>query len=322
MKAMATAARQHLAKCVETVRTNDRWHFLCSTFLSPERRANSLIVHALNCELDQISAKSTKARFSSLKFKWWVDAVAKVAGGDAVPNHPVVSLLPRVVGDSRPESSSSTRSCKPSWNWWKSRSGFARLPGVRRRERGGHLLIVYYLLLESSGARQPEVLDAASHMGKGVGLALLLKSIPQDALKDKVLLPSDLCRDAKVNYGSVTAGYNSDELSEVVYRVATRAKHHLDESRRAHNSLCGDARPFLLPLIPALRYLERLERRVRAVHAVFARRRSVGPQTKVLCGLGQLLRQGLSPDSHHLGQLNMYSPATPQCMFDNCKTLS
>ena len=54
---MATAARQHLAKCVETVRTHDRWHFLCSTFLSPERRANSLIVHALNCELDQISAK-------------------------------------------------------------------------------------------------------------------------------------------------------------------------------------------------------------------------------------------------------------------------
>ena len=260
MKAMATAARQHLAKCVETVRTNDRWHFLCSTFLSPERRANSLIVHALNCELDQISAKSTKARFSSLKFKWWVDAVAKVAGGDAVPNHPVVSLLPRVVGDSRIRKFLLNKVVQAKLELVEKPLRVCKtLESVEENAEGTYSSL-YYLLLESSGARQPEVLDAASHMGKGVGLALLLKSIPQDALKDKVLLPSDLCRGAKVNYGSVTAGYNSDELSEVVYRVAARAKHHLDESRRAHNSLCGDAKPFLLPLIPALRYLERLER--------------------------------------------------------------
>ena len=108
-----------------------------------------------------------------------------------------------------------------------------------------------------------------------------------------------------MNYGSVTAGYNSDELSEVVCRVATRAN-------TTSTNPGGPTTPFAAalkafspdprPAVPG----EAGAGRVRAVHAVFARR-SVRPQTKVLCRQGNFSARS-EPDSHHLGQLNVFSP--------------
>ena len=112
--------------------------------------------------------------------------MAKVAGGDAVPNHPVVSLLPRVVGDSRTRKFLLNKVVQAKLELVEKPLRVCKtLESVEENAEGTYSSL-YYLMLESSGARQPEVLDAASHMGKGVGLALLLKSIPQDALKDKV----------------------------------------------------------------------------------------------------------------------------------------
>ena len=97
-------------------------------------------------------------------------------------------------------------------------------------------------------------------MGRGLGLTLLLKSIPEDALNGKVYLPTDLCLKTKMNYDDVLKGLNSDSLAEVVFQVASHAKIHLDEARRKHQKLPSDLKSFLLPCVPALRYLERLER--------------------------------------------------------------
>ena len=97
-------------------------------------------------------------------------------------------------------------------------------------------------------------------MGRGLGLTLLLKSIPEDALNGKVYLPTDLCLKTKMNYDEVLKGLNSDSLAEVVFQVASHAKIHLDEARRKHQKLPSDLKSFLLPCVPALRYLERLER--------------------------------------------------------------
>ena len=57
---------------------------------------------------------------------------------------------------------------------------------------------LYYLILESSKVQEAECLHAASHMGKGVGLTLLLKSIPEDARNEKIYLPTDLCLKSKL----------------------------------------------------------------------------------------------------------------------------
>ena len=94
--------RLQLAKCIDIVRKQDPNHYLCSTLLSPKYRATSFILHALNCELDQIVNKTTKAHLAALKFKWWTDAVNKVCNdADKVPPHPVASSLPDIVKDSR-----------------------------------------------------------------------------------------------------------------------------------------------------------------------------------------------------------------------------
>merc|ERR1712048_403408 len=79
-------------------------------------------------------------------------------------------------------------------------------------------------------------------------------------MKDKVFLPTDLCLKHKVNYGDVTAGYNSENLAEVVFQVASRAKMHLIEGQKIHQSLPNDKKVFFLPAIPALKYLQLLEK--------------------------------------------------------------
>ncbi|QDZ24355.1 squalene/phytoene synthase [Chloropicon primus] len=258
---MSATTRLRLAKCIDVVRNHDSWHFLCTTLLRPEHRPRAFVYYALNAELEQVADKSKKAHFASLKYKWWVDAIDKVNNESrSVPNHPVVSSLPELVGGSR--------TCK----FFLSKLVQSKLEKVEKPLRvvktletleenmEGSYSSMYYLLLESSKVEDLDCLQAASHMGKGVGLSLLLKSIAHDAMNDKVYLPTDLCLKSKVDYGRVTGGYNSDELSDVVFQVASRAKTHLDEARRMHQTLPRDLRPFLLPCIPALRYLERLER--------------------------------------------------------------
>lgn len=253
--------RLQLAKCIDIVRKQDPNHYLCSTLLSPKYRATSFILHALNCELDQIVNKTTKAHLAALKFKWWTDAVNKVCNdADKVPPHPVASSLPDIVKDSRTCKYFLTKLVKGKLERAENPLRIAKTMETVEDHFETTYSSLFYLILESSGVDDTDCLQAASHMGKGVGLTLLLKSIPRDALNDKVYLPTDLCLKSKVNYNKVTKGYNSDGLTDVVFQVASKAKIHLDEVRQRHTSLPSHLKPFLLPCIPPLKYLERLER--------------------------------------------------------------
>ena len=255
------AGRLRLAQCIDLVRKEDPAHYLCCTHLKPEHRSSAFTFHALNLELDQVAKKTSKAQFASLKFKWWTDAINKVCSeSDAIPSHPVVLSLPELVNQSRTSKYFLSKLVQGKLD--KAENPLKVVKTLETLEEHAESVYssLFYLILESSQVEDSDCLHAASHMGKGVGLTLLLKSIPEDALVDKVYLPTDLCLQSKMSYGEVTKGINSDNLSEVVYQVAARAKNHLDEARRRYENMPNNHKPFLLPCIPALQYLERLER--------------------------------------------------------------
>ncbi len=138
-----------------------------------------------------------------------------------------------------------------------------------------------YLTLESLGVRHPTADHAASHAGKAVGIATLLRGTRFHASQQAVYVPLELQRAFKVNVNDILRGPSSPEaaqaLADVFYEVAAQAHVHLEHARlllsaAPSSHACGDADApqhrepapsgtvtALLPAVRAGMYLEALQ---------------------------------------------------------------
>jgi NADH dehydrogenase [ubiquinone] 1 alpha subcomplex assembly factor 6 len=73
---------------------------------------------------------------------------------------------------------------------------------------------------------------AASHLGKAIGVALLLRGTPYQASKRRSYLPLELCSQHKVSQEDIYRGEVSEGLCDVVFEVAAAANGHLQEARK------------------------------------------------------------------------------------------
>jgi NADH dehydrogenase [ubiquinone] 1 alpha subcomplex assembly factor 6 len=106
-----------------------------------------------------------------------------------------------------------------------------------------------YLTLESLGIRHPTADHAASHAGKAVGIATLLRGTRYHASQQAVYVPVELQRAFKVNVNDILRGPSSPEaahaLADVFYEVASQAHVHLEHARTLLSAApsshaCGD----------------------------------------------------------------------------------
>ena len=200
----------------------DQAHYMCTALLRPEDRAKAFVVHAFNCELEQVLQKSKLAQFASLKFKWWIDAVSKVCSGDGkAPHHPVTLSLEEVAS-SRMAKYLLSKIVHEKLRKAEEPLKISRTIDSLEQHAESTYSSLYYLILDAAkvscvrpkgrrkwtiqnltGCHYYQVNDsechhAASHMGKAVGLARLLMSIPQDVVNQKIFLPSDVCLENKL----------------------------------------------------------------------------------------------------------------------------
>lgn len=100
---------------------------------------------------------------------------------------------------------------------------------------------------------------AASHLGKAVGLSLLLRGTPYQASRRRSYLPIELCVQHGVSQEDVYRGNVSEGLRDVTLAVASAAMSHLREARRLAASLLPDAPRVMLQGVLAGQYLAALE---------------------------------------------------------------
>lgn len=115
--------------------------------------------------------------------------------------------------------------------------------------------------LAAAGVAHRDADHAGSHLGRAVGITTLLRGTAAHAAARRCYLPVDLCAEARVSQEDVYAGVVSEGLRDVVHKVASLAKGHLDEARKLAPRLPPSAAGVMLPAVAVGRYLEALEAR-------------------------------------------------------------
>ena len=260
------AARAALGECAALVRRHDP-HYLCAALLPPEAagaagpgaRAKAFALRAFAVEV-RLAARR-KETLALMRLAWWRDAVHKAYRGQA-PDHPVARALGALcaAGDGSPR---------------LSKGWFTRIVSQREKAAAGEAIQadldaleafaegtaspLLYLQLEAAGVKDPAAHHAASHLGKAAGLSLLLRGTVEHVQRKELYLPQDLCREHGVDVEALYRGEVGDGLNEVVWRVASRAKVHLDEARALAAGVPAGAVPLLWPAIPVSHHLSALE---------------------------------------------------------------
>ncbi|KAK3041064.1 hypothetical protein RJ639_026861 [Escallonia herrerae] len=114
-----------------------------------------------------------------------------------------------------------------------------------------------YSTLQAGGIRSTAADHAASHIGKASGLLLLLKSIPYHASRNhrfsyipaKVAAKHGLL--VKQGGQSQIRMDSREGLSDAVFDMASVANTHLQKARELAGTVPVEARPVLLPALPA-----------------------------------------------------------------------
>lgn len=84
-------------------------------------------------------------------------------------------------------------------------------------------------LIFGTGIQNVHADHAASHLGKAQGLANMVRAVPHHSLRRAVALPRDLLAQHNVVYESVLRGSHDQPVKDVIFKVAARAKQHLDK---------------------------------------------------------------------------------------------
>lgn len=88
---------------------------------------------------------------------------------------------------------------------------------------------IYYLILEAQDIKDVNTDHFASHLGKAHGITNLIRSVPYNAKKRKLVLPQDILMKHNVSSESIFQEKTSKEMKDVIFDVSSRAKQHLDK---------------------------------------------------------------------------------------------
>ncbi|KAJ3012458.1 hypothetical protein HKX48_006279 [Thoreauomyces humboldtii] len=239
------------------LRKSDYENYVASLFAPSPARHAVWAVRAFNVETAMIRENVTKPEIGRARIAWWRDAVEKLFKGHP-PNHPVVLLLAEAL-ETRPLSKS-----------WFSRILSEREANLQDPQYGtiadleryaeNTASALLYLQLEAMGVQDPQADHAASHVGKAVGIATILRGTPFNVEEKRLYLPSEVLAKHSVASETVFRSGPSSALEEAVFEVATAANDHLITARSFLKDSPPAAFPALLAAVPAELYLQALEK--------------------------------------------------------------
>lgn len=112
----------------------------------------------------------------------------------------------------------------------------------------------------AAGVSSREADHAASHLGKAIGISLLLRGQPYQASRRRSYMPVELCSQHRVSQEDVYKGNVTEGLRDVTLAVATAAMTHLQEARRLAGTLSSSAPQVMQQGTLAGQYLAALEK--------------------------------------------------------------
>jgi len=246
--------------CRELVRTTNHEHYIATLLLPEKLRTAAFAIRALGSEVAGVRDSVSDRTLGMVRSQFWKDAVTSMyQEGKAVPNHPVVTEVKRLVDSSLP-SQKLLQDLVGSRDSFLADRPFSSLEQVEQYGEAAFSSI-YLLLLELLGNDNGHAKHAATQLGKCEGLVTLLRGTPYNVSKRRVHLPSDLMMEQGVREeGVLRRGPLEDGIRDVVEVVASRAQHHLEAARFRSKFLAAEHKLLLLPCVAADHYLDQLSK--------------------------------------------------------------
>ncbi|CAI7675339.1 unnamed protein product [Penicillium manginii] len=251
--------------CVALLSKYDRPSYTMSTFVPSEARTFYIALRALNVSLSLIPDTTSSATIGLMRLQFWRDAVSKILAG-APPKEPVAILLASAISDLNQRTNGRARITKG----WLTRLINAReqtltndpYPNIAALESYAEntYSTLMYLTLAAMPMASVTADHVASHIGKAVGIAAVLRGLPLVAFppppsqsptgstggvglnsggkQGAVMLPLDIMAQAGVKEEDVLRrGAEAEGLRDAVFAVATRASDHLITVEQMLNNL-------------------------------------------------------------------------------------
>lgn len=250
------------AYCANLVRTYDAPSHILQTFIPQSSRDAYLAIRAFNVDVARVADTTSTPTIGMMRMQFWRDTVTKALVGTP-PKEPVAILLAQAAEDLHERSDGKARLSK---NW------FHRIINTREQYLGNPpyptltalesyaentYSTMLYLTLSALPQASLTTDHIASHIGKAMGIAAVLRGIPLIAFPPQqplgtsnsmtgqsgptqgaVLLPLDVMAEANVREEDVfRQGASAPGLRDAIFTVATRANDHLITAREMLSKL-------------------------------------------------------------------------------------
>lgn len=262
----SSSLKSAFSYCVQQVRSYDYHNYLCLLELPPEMRRAAFALRAFNVETAKAMDVASDPRIGLMRLLWWQDAIDKIFANKLI-EHPIAQSISSVVSEHKISKA------------WLKRSIEARIKDAQREPNEIIKTIeelekysedtqstILYTTLQSGGINSTAADHAASHVGKASGLALLLRSLPYHASRQRLFayIPTEVASKHGLlieDGGQTGITVDSREgLCNAVFEMASVANSHLQKARQLAKTVPAEAIPVLLPAVPTQVLLDSLRR--------------------------------------------------------------
>jgi NADH dehydrogenase [ubiquinone] 1 alpha subcomplex assembly factor 6 len=237
-------------------RTYDAPSHILQTFIPQSSRDAYLAIRAFNVDVARVADTTSTPTIGMMRMQFWRDTVTKALAGTP-PKEPVAILLARAAEDLHERSGGKARLSK---SWFHriirtredhlSNPPYPTLSALESYAENTYSTMLY-LTLSTLPQASLTTDHIASHIGKAMGIAAVLRGIPLIAFPPQqplgtsnsmtgqsgptqgaVLLPLDVMAESNVREEDVfRQGASAPGLRDAVFTVATRANDHLITAR-------------------------------------------------------------------------------------------
>lgn len=229
-------------------------------------RKPAFALRAFNIETARAMDVASDPKIGLMRLLWWQEAIDKIFANKSI-SHPTAQALSSVISENKINKS------------WLKRSVEARIHDANRevteipesieeleKYAEDTVSTLLYMTLQSGGIRSTAADHAASHIGKASGLLLLIRALPYHASRDHRFryIPGKVAEKHGLlvkEGGRWEIMMDSREgLCDAVFEMASVASVHLSKARELAGTVPVEARPVLLPAVPAQVMLDSLSK--------------------------------------------------------------
>jgi len=232
--------------CMDLLRADDRERYLSVLFAPEDKRPALAALHAFNLETARIRDLVSEPMPGEIRLQWWREVVEGARDGEARQNPVASALLAAIEAFNLPRVALANLLDARVFDLYDD-------PMPDRATLEGYLGETVSVLFQLSaqvlaGGADPRAADAAGHGGVAYGIVSIIRRMPVDRARGRVMIPADVLAAAGIDPAGWAAGADSAAMARAVAILIEIGREHLEKAEAAVSQTDKALRSAFLPL--------------------------------------------------------------------------